>query len=63
MVPVLSISNLAISFEGVSAMPDRKVQGVCDVANATFPKGCTKTELDTIKNKQSEIKKSAPCTI
>lgn len=49
MVLVFSISNLAISFEGVSAMPDRKVQGVCDVANATFPKGCTKTKLEEIK--------------
>jgi hypothetical protein len=59
MVLVLSISNLAISFETASAMPVRSVQGVCDVANTTFPKGCSKTQLDEIKSQQSEINKSA----
>ncbi len=59
VVLVLSISNLSISFEGVSAMPDRNVQGVCDIANASFPKGCTKAKIDAIKRQQIEIKKSA----
>ena len=54
MVLVLSISNLAISFEGVSALPVRSVQGVCDVANATFPNGCSTAQLETIKNSSAQ---------
>jgi hypothetical protein len=54
IVLVLSISNLVISFEGVSAMPDRNVQGVCKIANASFPKGCTNAQLNTLKNKSTQ---------
>jgi hypothetical protein len=48
MVFVLSISNLAISFEGVSAMPDRNVQGICNIADVSFPKGCTNAQLKSL---------------
>ncbi len=54
MVLVLSISNLAISFEGVSAMPDRNVQGICDIANASFPKSCTTAQLEALKNSSAQ---------
>ena len=35
-------------------MPDRKVQGVCDVANATFPNGCTNAQLNTLKRSSAQ---------
>ena len=54
MVLVFSISNLAISFEGVSAMPDRKVQGVCNTANASFPNGCTNAQIKTLKSSSTQ---------
>ena len=49
VVVILSITNLAVSIEVVNAMPESKVQVVCDVAIATFPKGCSKTKLNEIK--------------
>ena len=54
MVLVLSISNLAISFEGVSAMPDRNVQGACNIANASFPNGCTDAQLKSLNNRSTQ---------